>query len=147
MTAARGGGALYTPEVLALAVALSDFPISPDMPCRGEAVSRVCGSRMAIAIATDQNGAIESLGAMVSACAIGQAAAAIFLQSAKGYALPALIEAHDAIEGWLLARSEMPAWHELAMLERARGYPGRHGAILLPWKAAIDALSKTSQPD
>ena len=28
------------------------------------------------------------------------------------------------------------------VLAPARAYPGRHGAMLLPWKAALDALSK-----
>ena len=36
----------------------------------------------------------------------------------------------------------MPDWPDLEMLAPALPYPGRHGAILLPWRAAADALSK-----
>jgi hypothetical protein len=36
----------------------------------------------------------------------------------------------------------MPDWPGIALLRRARDYPGRHGAILLAWDAALAALAE-----
>jgi hypothetical protein len=38
--------------------------------------------------------------------------------------------------------AELPDWPDFSLLEAARDYPGRHGALQLPWRAALDALSK-----
>ena len=67
----RGGAALYTPEILALAVELADYPLSDELPLRGEARSRVCGSRVALGLATGADGSVAEAGARVTACAIG----------------------------------------------------------------------------
>ena len=47
------------------------------------------------------------------------------------------------IADWLQndAISTPAVWPELYMIEPARAYPGRHGAILLPWRASGAALS------
>jgi len=41
---------------------------------------------------------------------------------------------------WLGGAGQMPDWPGLAAIAAARDYPARHGAILLPWRAALDAL-------
>lgn len=137
---ARGGAALYTPEILALAVELADYPLSSDLPLRGEAHSRVCGSRVAIAIEPAAEGKIARIGARVSACAIGQAAAALFLRSAPGRTVTEIANSLGELETWLADREALPGWPGLAKLEAARPYSARHAAILLPWKAALAAL-------
>jgi hypothetical protein len=40
----------------------------------------------------------------------------------------------------------LPDWPDIQQIEPARDYPGRHGAIALPWKAALDALSNGVGP-
>lgn len=140
---ARGGAVLYTPDILALAVELAAFPLEDDLPLRGEAVSRVCGSRVSIGASTTV-GAIDRVGARVTACAIGQAAAAIFLRAAKGRDLSGLSDAVRSIEDWLAGADTLPDWPGIDRLGPARAYPGRHPAILLPWKAAVAALSNPS---
>lgn len=143
MTAARGGAALYTPDILALAVELADYPLADGLPLRGEAHSRVCGSRVALGLASGADGSIESTGARVSACAIGQSAAALFLRAARGLDEAAIAAALARLEAWLGGDETMPDWPGLEVLAPARAYPARHAAILLPWKAALAALSKS----
>jgi hypothetical protein len=41
----------------------------------------------------------------------------------------------------------MPDWPGLAAIAPAREFPGRHGAIMLPWTAARDALSGAATVD
>lgn len=144
---ARGGAALYTPEILALAVELADYPLSSDLDLQGEAHSRVCGSRVAVGLARRPDGEIARIGARVSACAIGQAAAALFLRSATGRNGAEIAEGLAAIESWLAGGGELPAWPGIAQLASARPYSTRHSAILLPWRAALAALSNPARAD
>lgn len=137
---ARGGAVLYTPEILALAVELADHPVDVSYPLRGDAHSRVCGSKVGMTILQDQAGRIAAVGARVSACAIGQASTALFIRSAPGRDYAQVAEALAEIEGWLAGAEPLPSWPGIAALAAARGYPARHSAILLPWKAALAAL-------
>jgi NifU-like protein involved in Fe-S cluster formation len=137
----RGGAALYTPEILALAVDLAAFPLDDDLLLRGEAVSRVCGSRITVGVEADEAGAISRIGARVTACAIGQAAAALFLRGADGCDHLQIARAQAQLDVWLSDSGPLPDWPGMALLEPARAYPARHTAMLLPWKAAGAALS------
>ena len=142
----RGGAALYTPAILALAVELADYPLD-NLPQRGEAHLRVCGSRVIVGTDSDEARRIGRVGAQVTACAIGQAAAALFLRSAPGRDASEIAAALVAIEAWLAGSGAEPSWPNIAELEPARAYPARHAAILLPWKAALAALSNPARAD
>lgn len=144
---ARGGAVLYTPEILALAVELAEFPYHDMHPRRGEARSRVCGSRVTLSIETDERGRISALGSRVSACAIGQAAAALFLRGAMDRDAVGISAALAKLERWLDGDDAEPDWPGIAVLASARPYPARHQAILLPWKAALAALSNRAASD
>jgi NifU-like protein involved in Fe-S cluster formation len=137
-----GAERLYTPELLALAVGLAAYPLSEGFPLGGEARSRSCGSTLRIGLAVDDAGRIERIGMRVAACAVGQASAAIFAAAGPGRTGEELTATLTALEAWLADDGPAPEWPSLAMLAPARAYPGRHGAMLLPWKAALDALSK-----
>lgn len=141
---ARAGAALYTSEILALAVELADFPLDPDLSLQGQAQSRICGSRVTIGIEPSQGGAIARIGARVSACAIGQASAALFLRAAAGRGEAEIAAALLDMEAWLAGGEILPAWPGIDRLASARPYAARHAAILLPWKAALAALSNPS---
>ena len=138
---------LYTPEVLGLATSLARFPIDASMPLDGEARSTSCGSTIKLALALDETGLIARVGLAAHACAIGQAAAAIFAQGAVGQTALQISEAEQAIAAWLAAATgaempvAMPDWPGLGAIAAAAAYPARHGAILLGWRAARSALA------
>jgi len=142
MSAAR----LYTPEVLALATGLSRFPLAPDLPRSGSARSRTCGSTLTLGIETASDGAIARLGLRVQACAIGQAAAAIFAEAAQGLTLAEIAEQGAQIDAWLAGEAPLPCVPGIAAIAPARDYPVRHGAITLAWTAARALLSSAGQP-
>ena len=135
---------LYTPQVLALTVELAQWPAIETAPLHAEARSATCGSTLALDLSLDDANRIDRLGIRARACAIGQAAAAIFARHAVGRDIVEIVAAHDRIEGWLEGEAPIANWPDLHLIERARDYKGRHGAILLPWKAAIAALSSTA---
>jgi NifU-like protein involved in Fe-S cluster formation len=80
----------------------------------------------------------------VRACAVGQAAAAVFARHARGRDLAAIRGMLDRLEAWLDDEGPAPDWPDLALVAPARAYPARHGAMLLPWKAAAAALSSAA---
>jgi NifU-like protein involved in Fe-S cluster formation len=131
---------LYTPEVLGLATSLAAYPWDESLPLKGEARSKSCGSTIALALATDAEGRIARIAVKSSACAIGQAAAAIFAQAAVGKSAADIAAAERAITAWLAGEGPLPDWPGLVAIAAARDYPARHGAIMLAWQAARACL-------
>jgi NifU-like protein involved in Fe-S cluster formation len=132
---------LYTPELLALAVELAEWPPIETAALHGEVRSPTCGSTLAMDLAADGEGRIERLGMRVRACAVGQASAAIFARRARGLGEREIALALAKLEAWLDDQGPAPPWPGLNLIAAARDYPARHGAMLLPWKAALAALS------
>jgi NifU-like protein involved in Fe-S cluster formation len=80
------------------------------------------------------------VGLRAHACAIGQAAAALFAQAAPGRDARQIRDADDAIAAWLAGGGFLPDWPGFAAIAAARDYPARHGAIRLAWQAARELL-------
>jgi NifU-like protein involved in Fe-S cluster formation len=66
------------------------------------------------------------------------------VRSAKGRTLSEIEDAHAALTSWLAGTGELPDWPGLSAIAPARDYPARHGAIMLPWTAAREALSSAA---
>lgn len=137
---------LYTREVLALATSLSQWPLDSDLPLTGSARSPTCGSAVSLSIEADAAGAITQIGLKTQACAIGQASAALFAADAIGRDAHNLAASLEAIRQWLKEGGALPDWPGFATIAAARDYPARHGAILLAWQAALEALSSQPNP-
>jgi NifU-like protein involved in Fe-S cluster formation len=133
---------LYTPELLGWTVRLAAYRLAEDLPLAGEARSPSCGSTLSLTLDTDDRGAISAIGMRVSACAIGQASAAVFAEHAVGRDAEEIASSLAEMEAWVAGEGALPGWPDLEVIAPARDFPGRHGAMLLPWKAALTALSK-----
>lgn len=137
---------LYTPRLLSLAIELAAFPLTEDLPLTAEARSRTCGSTIMLGVLTGDGGVVERVGLQVSACAIGQSSAAIMAMDARGRTPEDFARALAAIDAWLGGEGSAPQWPGFDALEPALPHPGRHGALLLPWKAMVEALSSPPMP-
>lgn len=133
---------LYTPEMLALAVSLAEYPLHDSLPLRAGARSTTCGSSLELGLALDDQDRVSEIGMQVSACAVGQASAALFARSLKGMSLATITATRHKVAEWLAGAGELPGYPGIAMLEQARAFPARHNAIMLPWNAACEALCK-----
>lgn len=131
---------LYTPEILALATTLSRWPLDVSLQNTATVRSRSCGSTLSLGLETDQDGRIIKLGFAAQACAIGQAAAAIFAAEALGRDAAEIAGTERALLAWLGGDGAMPDWPGLDAIAPARAYPARHGAIMLAWQAARQLL-------
>jgi NifU-like protein involved in Fe-S cluster formation len=141
---AKPAAKLYTPEILELATGLADYPLDPSLPLQGEARSRTCGSMIRLGMALDGEDRIARIGMQVSACAIGQASAMLLAQSAGDTTADVILTMNHDWERWLAHAGPLPDWPGAAILAPARDHPARHGALLLPWKAASVALSSAA---
>jgi len=130
---------LYNRDILALAVATADFPLLENAR-RASLRAPLCGSRIVVDVDTDADGIVQAVGLHVEACALGQASAALLARHAPGRGLPELRAARDAIAAWFTGEGGVPDWPGFDLLAAARDYPARHGAILLPFDAAVAAL-------
>ena len=132
----------YSREILRLAASLPEAAFDDTSDARTTLRSDTCGSTIDLAAWTD-SGTVERLEAAVSACAYGQAASALMLRHAPGRTIEdierALIEIDDWLEG---SDAIVPEWPEIEALAPARERPGRHGAIMLPFRALLRALQE-----
>lgn len=141
---AKAAAKLYSPALLGLATGLADYPFDPALQLVAETRSRSCGSVITIGVTMGEDNRITQIGMKVSACAIGQASAALLAQSSIGAAPQHIAATAQGLERWLSGAGDLPDWPGIAALAPARDHPGRHGALLLPWKAACEALSQAA---
>ena len=132
---------LYTPELLAASVELANWPPLADAALHGHARSPACGSTIDLDLDTAPDGCVTNVGMLVRACAVGQGAATVFARHAPGRSPADIAATHAQLVAWLGGEGALPDWPDLAMIAPARAFAGRHGAMLLPWNAALAAVS------
>lgn len=134
-------GKLYTPDLLSLATQLARFPLSDEFSFWAQERSRTCGSTIELGVAHDRLGLVSGVGLKVSACAIGQASAAIMAMHLVGTKADQAITMEPAIAAWLVGEGTLPDWPGFDALAPALPHKGRHDALILPWRALSRALS------
>ncbi|MEH6756022.1 MAG: iron-sulfur cluster assembly scaffold protein [Parasphingorhabdus sp.] len=133
--------ALYTRDILRLAVSIPHQSRLYKPDGTAELRSRTCGSRVIADVILSDEKAIAQLGIEVSACALGQASAAILAAEAIDKSMDQIAEAKDQLAGFLTGSRETPgSWDNMIHLCAAKDHPGRHAAILLPYEAVLAAF-------
>ena len=139
---------LYTRDILRLASAIPHLGLLDAPDGTADLRSPTCGSRVVVTVKLDGQGRVVELGQKVSACAFGQASAALMAAHAIGQSKQQLRSAVEAIENWLRHRVQAsllaPPWPGFETLEPARPKTGRHGAILLPFRGLLAAMEDAS---
>jgi len=131
---------LYTVEILRLAASLPAPVQLPRVDGAAETRSPTCGSVVRTEVMVE-GGRIIALSQQVSACAFGQASAALAAQHAEGRDPETLAGALRDLQAWLDGKADDPgAWPGLGALAPARSRKSRHGALLLPFRSLLAAL-------
>lgn len=132
---------VYTTEILRLAAALGEPRVIERTDGRAELRSPTCGSTITTSVMLDDEGRVAAISQSVRACAFGQASAALLERSAVRTSADEVSDALDQLSDWLGGRRDDPGeWPGLAALAPARRKTGRHGAILLPFRALLAAI-------
>ena len=135
---------LYTRDILRLAAAVPGQRSFAEMGDVAVFRSPTCGSRVAIRVTLDDAGRVTRIEQAVEACAFGQAAAALVGTGAIGMTGDEAAAALPGVERWLDETCDDP-WPGLNVLDSARARRGRHGAILLPFRALIAAIKEAGR--
>lgn len=130
---------LYTRDVLRLAASIPHHERLSSPMGTADRRSVTCGSRIIVDANVDAEGRVDEIGMQVSACALGQAAAALFGKSVIGRNVAELIVARDALTAWLAGEGSVPDWPGIDIFEAALVHRGRHAAIRLPFEAGAEA--------
>lgn len=137
---------LYTTDILRLAASLQEMRELEREDGRAELRSPTCGSRITIAVQLDEDRRVQMISQKVHACAFGQASAALVQQHAVGRAHDEVASALVEVSRWLAEeKDEAGDWPGLEVLAPARPRKGRHGAILLPFRALLAAIEAAAK--
>jgi len=131
---------LYTTEILRLAASLGDPHDLQREDGRADLRSPTCGSRIVLAVQLDDGRRVERLSMQVQACAFGQASAALLERHSRGRTHDEVSEAMLGLSRWLASDHDDDPWPGISALAPARDRKGRHGAILLPFRALLAAI-------
>lgn len=132
---------LYTTDILRLASSLHGPRELERVDGDAELRSPTCGSSISTAIQLDEERRVVAISQRVSACAFGQASAALVERHAIGRTRDEIGNSLVLLSRWLaLEQEESGDWPGLEALAPARPKKGRHGAILLPFRALLAAI-------
>ncbi|MFT8736740.1 MAG: iron-sulfur cluster assembly scaffold protein [Zymomonas mobilis] len=132
---------LYTRDIIKLATSIPFEERLEIADGQAEKRAPICGSHMACDVCIDDKQHITKIGIEISACALGQASAALMGQNIIGRSLPELKETLRELKAYLAGETEeITSWPSLMALSAARPHSGRHGAICLPFETVIAAL-------
>ena len=129
----------YTRDILQLAMEAGHYPRLERPSATIEHRSVLCGSRIIIDLELQDDETITSVGFDVAACAFGQASSVLFAKHATGLNHAELSNQVTGIKSWLDGEGKLP-WPGFEALEPVRPLTARHGAVLLPFEAALKAL-------
>ena len=132
---------LYSPRLLSLTTQLADYPLNRAFQYNARLQSRTCGSVIELGLDRSDDGEITDVGMQISACAVGQSSAALMAMSITGCEPYRVKETQSAISRWVTGEGQIPDWPGIEALEPALPFKARHSGLLLPWNAAVEALS------
>ncbi|GAA0474551.1 iron-sulfur cluster assembly scaffold protein [Parasphingorhabdus litoris] len=140
--------ALYTRDILRLAVSIPHQSRLDKADGTAEARSRTCGSRVTADIKLSDDRSISELGIEVNACALGQASAAIMATEAIGKSEEEIAKTRQQLADFLRGVEHSPGeWMNMNHLVAAKEHVGRHAAILLPYDAILAAFEAAAKKD
>lgn len=138
---------LYNADILRLATSIPHQRRLDTPQGTSERRSPVCGSRVTVDVALDEQGRIAAIGQLVRACALGQASASLMGAHAIGRSVPELEAARDALGAFLAGEKDDPGdWPGLEIFVPARPHSARHASIRLAFEAVAEAAARAATP-
>ena len=132
---------LYTTAILRLAASIPHLGRLELADGTSELRSPTCGSRARVEVKLDDSGRVLELAQDIEACAFGQASASLMGAQAIGRDRREATKVLTELTSWLAGERDDPgSWPGLAELSPAKSRTGRHGAMLLPFRALLAAI-------
>jgi NifU-like protein involved in Fe-S cluster formation len=135
---------LYPTELLRLAASaeLRGRLVVADGTQDGRSV--VCGSTITLDVA--MNGPlIAAIGFDLDACALGRASAEVMARDVVGKSVEDARAVAAALAAYLAGQGDTALPEGLQPLAQLRGYPARHGSVLMPWRTLVRAVERLQE--
>jgi len=136
---------LYNAEILRLAATIPHHELLTEPMATAEKRSPICGSRVTIDVAVDDEGKVSEVGLLVRACALGQASSSLLASNILGRTPAELAAARDALTAWLAREGDAPDWPGMDIFTPALDYTARHPSIRLAFEAAAEAADTAAK--
>jgi NifU-like protein involved in Fe-S cluster formation len=136
---------LYNAEILRLAATIPHHERLSEPMATTEKRSPICGSRVTIDVAVDDEGRVSEVGLLVRACALGQASSSLLAANILGRTPAELAAARDALTAWLAREGDAPDWPGMDIFTPALDYTARHPSIRLAFEAAAEAADTAAK--
>ena len=136
---------LYNAEILRLAASIPHHERLPEPMATAEKRSPICGSRVTVDVAVDDEGKVSEVGLLVRACALGQASSSLLASNILGRTPAELAAARDALTAWLAREGDAPDWPGMNIFTPALDYTARHPSIRLAFEAAAEAADTAAK--
>ena len=136
---------LYNAEILRLAASIPHHERLSEPMATAERRSPICGSRVTIDVAVDDEGRVSEVGLLVRACALGQASSSLLAANILGRTPAELAAARDALTAWLAREGDAPDWPGMDIFTPALDYTARHPSIRLAFEAAAEAADAAAK--
>ncbi len=136
---------LYNAEILRLAATIPHHERLLEPMATAEKRSPICGSRVTIDVAVDDEGKVSKVGLLVRACALGQASSSLLASNILGRTPAELAAARDALTAWLAREGDAPDWPGMDIFTPALDYTARHPSIRLAFEAAAEAADTAAK--
>lgn len=133
---------LYSAKILKLAANMPGAGRLDAPEGSATRVAKLCGSRVTVDVALDDQGRVAAFAQDVKACALGQASAAVLGAHVLGADLAEIEMAASGLRAMLQDGGEPPVgrFSDLVMLEPVKAYPARHASTMLAFEAAAEAV-------
>ena len=134
---------LYAKEVLRLAAAATGAGRLDPHDLEGSRYNPICGDRVSVTLRLDEAGRICALAHETQACVLAQASAAVLGAHLSGSSRAEVVRLRDEITR-MLQGGAIPAapFSDYSALTGAASHRNRHGCVLLPVDAVLDALKE-----
>ncbi len=134
---------IYSMDVLKLAGNITRAEGLAEAQASVSLSSPLCGSSITVEL-NYAAGRVTDFGQRIKACALGQAAASVMARTVIGKTLDELRQVGQRMAEMLENEGPPPdgEWAALAALAPASRVKARHGAIMLPFKAVIQAIEE-----
>ena len=136
---------LYNAEILRLAATIPHHERLPEPMATAEKRSPICGSRVTIDVAVNDEGKVSEVGLLVRACALGQASSSLLASNILGRTPAELAATRDALTAWLAREGDAPDWPGMDIFTPALDYTARHPSIRLAFEAAAEAADTAAK--
>ncbi len=136
---------LYNAEILRLSATIPHHERLPEPMATSEKRSPICGSRVTIDVAVDDEGKVSEVGLLVRACALGQASSSLLASNILGRTPAELAATRDALTAWLAREGDAPDWPGMDIFTPALDYTARHPSIRLAFEAAAEAADTAAK--